>query len=125
MKDRITEEQRRLLNGICGDLARQVVWHGNRLHKDDWRHLLAGTALGWRMVPGINLGHGAPGFVFLGGSSLSLTKQQATDAIQMGLNIGDRPDEQGLNCKPVTWSRAVLMGMGMPSDELTDFYGDR
>lgn len=119
--ERITEEQRRLLNAVCGDLARQVKWHGNNLHRDDWRHLLSGTALGWRMVPGINLGNGAPGFVFLGGSSLSLSKQQATDAIQMGLQIGDHPSEQGLDCKPVTWSRAVLMGIGFSPQ---DFNGE-
>ena len=48
-----TNDQRRLLNAACGDLASQLVWHGNRLTKDDWRHLLSGTVLGWRMMPAV------------------------------------------------------------------------
>lgn len=114
---RMTDEQRRMLNAICGDLSAQVVWHGNRLHKDDWRHMLAGTMKGWRMMPGIDRGEGAPGFIMLGGSSLALSKSQARDAITCGLQIGDDPASQGLADKPVRWSDAVLLGLGFnPAD---------
>jgi len=41
----------------------------------------------------------------------------AANAITCGLQIGDRPDEQGLSCKPVQWSDAVLLGLGFnPAD---------
>ena len=114
---RMTDEQRRMLNAVCGDLSAQISWHGNRLSKDDFRHLLAGTVLGWRMMPAIDRGEGAPGFIFLGGSSLKLTRAQAAEAITQGIEIGDRPEEQGLKCKPVKWSDAVLLGMGYnPAD---------
>ena len=109
---RMTDAQRRMLNAVCGDLSRQLVWHGNRLSRDDWRHLLAGTMLGWRMMPAIDRGEGAAGFIMLGGSSLDLTKTQATDAIACGLAIGDSPESQGLSCAPVRWSDAVLLGLG-------------
>ncbi len=105
--ERITEEQRRTLNAACGDLAAQISWHGNKLSRDDWRHLLAGTILGWRMLPGIDRGEGAPGFVFLSGSSLKLTKDQATDALTLAFSIGDDPSSQGLNAKPVRWCASV------------------
>jgi hypothetical protein len=108
----ITEEQRRMLNTLCGDLSSQLAWHSNKLSKDDWRHMLSGTVLGWRMLPGIDTGNGSPGLIYLGGSSKDLSKSQASDAITMAIQIGDHPDEQGLDCKPVRWGRTALIGMG-------------
>lgn len=115
---RITEAQRRMLNAVCGDLARHVRWHGVRLDKDDFRHLLSGTAAGWKAVPAYDHGDGRNGIIMLGGSSLKLTRQQAKDAITMGLHIGDHPQEQGLSCAPVRWSDAVLLGLGFNPRDL-------
>ena len=109
---RMTDKQRKMLNAVCGDLSAHLSWHGNRLGKDDWRHMISGTILGWRMMPGIDRGEGAPGFIMLGGSSLSLSRSQAAEAITVAIQIGDHPDEQGLRAKPVQWSDAVLLGMG-------------
>lgn len=117
MVARITEEQRRLLNAICGDLSKSLKWHGLAMDKDSWRWLLSGTAAGWKAVPGIQNGEGHAGLVMLGSSSLKLTKEQATDAIQMGVMIGDAPAEQGLDAKPIRWSDTVLIGLGhSPAD---------
>lgn len=103
-----TLEQRRLFNAACGDLSEQLKWHGFRLSKDDWRHLLSGTMLGWRMMPAIDKGEGsAPGFIMLGGSSLNLTKRQCTEAIEMAFLIGDHPDGQGIDALPVRWCAVV------------------
>lgn len=106
-EEMLTEQQRKILNAACGDLAAQINWHGNRLSKDDFRHLIAGTVLGWRMMPAYDRGEGAPGFVMLGGSSLELTKAQCIDAITMAFHIGDEPSEQGLTSKPVRWCESV------------------
>lgn len=114
----MTPEQQRLLNGICGDLSKHLRWHGNRLSKDDWRHMLSGTILGWRLLPGIDRGQGAPGFIYLGGSSKDLTKSQASEAITMAVQIGDHPDEQGLDAKPIRWSDTVLIGLGFNPRDL-------
>jgi hypothetical protein len=109
----ITEEQRRLLNSACGDLARDLLWHGQKLSKDDYRHLLSGTAKGWRMVPGIN-----GGFVMLGASSLSLSKEEATEALTMAFELGDQP---WTYCKDQTravrWNPTVRIARGIPDDE--------
>lgn len=112
----LTWEQQKLLNAACGDLAKHIVWHGNRLSKDDWRHFIAGTILGWRMLPAYDRGEGAPGFIMLGGSSLSLTKQQCTDALTMAFHIGDNPQEQRLTCKPVDWSMTVRLARGIGAE---------
>lgn len=114
---RMTDAQRRMLNAVCGDLAEQIVWHGNRLTKDDWRHMISGTMLGWRVMPAIDRGQGAAGLVMLGGSSLSLSRTLAKDAITCGLQIGDHPEDQGLKCKPVVWCDVVYRALGFdPAD---------
>lgn len=101
--------QRNLLNAACGDLAAQIRWHGNRLSKDDWRHLLAGTVLGWRMMPAIDRGEGiAQGFIMLGGSSMNLNKEDCAKAIDMAFLIGDCPEGQGLRAHPVRWCQSVV-----------------
>lgn len=114
---RMTDKQRRMLNAVCDCLAKQLAWHGNRLSKDDWRHMLAGTMLGWRMMPAIDRGEGAAGFIMLGGSSLNLSKSQAAEAITQAVQIGDEPVDQGLRDRPVRWSDTVLFGLGFnPND---------
>ena len=101
-----TREQRNLLNAACGDLA-QIRWHGFSLSKDDWRHMIAGTILGWRLMPGIDRGEGNAGLIMLGGSSLNLDKEQCTDAITQAFLIGDDPTTQGLDAKPIRWCASV------------------
>lgn len=114
----MSREQQKLLNSACGDLAVQIAWHGNRLSKDDWRHFLAGTVLGWRMLPAYDRGEGAPGFIMLGGSSLDLRKAECTEAITIAFNIGDDPASQGLKCKPVRWGQAVRLARGIADNEI-------
>jgi len=108
----MTPKQQRMLNAICGDLADGLSWHGQRLTKDDWRHMVAGTMLGWRLMPAIDRGQGAPGMIMLGGSSLKLTRSMACDAITALVQIGDHPEEQGMRAKPVRWSDTMLLGLG-------------
>ena len=101
-------DQRKLFNSACGDLASQLKWHGFRLTKDDWRHLICGTVLRWRVMPGIDMGEGvAPGLIMLGGSSLDLSVKQCSEAIEMAFLLGDSPEGQGINSPPVRWGSVV------------------
>lgn len=109
---KITPAQIRMFNAVCGCLADQITWHGNSMSKDDWRHMISGTMLGWRMMPGIDRGEGAPGFIMLGGSSLKLSRTLAREAITCALHIGDHPDEQGLKQEPVVWSDVIYHALG-------------
>lgn len=113
----MSPKQQKLLNAACGDLAKHIRWHGFRLSKDDWRHMLAGTMLGWRTLPGIDQGEGRAGLIMLGGSSLNMSKSQATDAITMAFHIGDDPSSQGLNAKPVRWCDVICLARGITDDE--------
>ena len=103
----LTEQQRKIFNAACGDLSAQINWHGFKLSKDDWRHLISGTKLGWRMMPGIDRGEGAPVFIMLGGSSLDLSKNQCSDAITQAFLLGDDPSTQGIKSAPVRWCESV------------------
>ena len=115
----LTEEQRRTLNAACGDLAAQLTWYGFRLSKDDWRHFIAGTVLGFRMLPGINRGEGAPGFVMLGGSSLDLTKRQCSEALELVFALGDAPWEYEPSQKrAVRWCDKVWLARGFDPREM-------
>jgi hypothetical protein len=114
----MTDAQRRLLNAACGDLAAHLPWHGGvRLTKADYRHMIAGTLLGWRTMPGIDRGDGQQGWIMLGGSSLDLSRAEATDAITLAFVIGDQPEDQRLPSPPVPWCAVVCLARGIPDSE--------
>lgn len=114
----MSRDQQKLFNAACGDLARGLRWHGNiRLSKDDYRHMISGTILGWRTMPGIDRGEGSAGWIMLGGSSLDLLKEDCTDAITLAFHIGDHPEEQRLTDPPVDWCDVVKLARGIAGDE--------
>ncbi|MHB1098357.1 MAG: recombination protein NinB [Burkholderiales bacterium] len=117
-REALTEQQRKILNAACGDLAAQISWHGFRLSKDDWRHLISGTMLGWRLMPGIDRGEGQAGLIMLGGSSLDLSKEQCIDAITQAFAIGDDPSSQGLKSPPVRWCAAVVKARWLVQEDV-------
>lgn len=118
-QEMLTDQQRKFLNCICGDLAEKLPWHGGiRLSKDDYRHMIAGTILGWRTMPGIDRGEGQAGWIMLGGSSLDLRKDDCRDAITLALHMGDHPEEQRLPAKPVCWCDTVMRGLGYSAADL-------
>jgi hypothetical protein len=116
-REALTEQQRKILNSACGDLANQISWHGFKLSKDDFRHMIAGTIKGWRLMPGIDRGEGQAGLIMLGGSSLALTKEECIDAITCAFQIGDDPESQGLKSSPVRWSAAVCKARWLTDEQ--------
>lgn len=116
---RHTPEQRRMLNAVCGDLAKQIDWFGHHMDKDDWRHWLCSVATKYsRMVPGYADGEGSRGFVVLGKSSLQTNRTEMREAITIGLEIGDQPWDQGLDCERVIWCDAVWYGRGFDPEQM-------
>ncbi len=115
---RMTREQQKLLNAACGDLAEQIRWHGNRISKNDFRHLIAAAVLGVRLMPAVNTGEGGPGLIMLGRSSLDFTRSEATKAIRMAFDIGDNPEDQGLRITPVRWGPIVTLARFVVMDEM-------
>jgi hypothetical protein len=107
-REPMTRKQQKLLNAACGDLAEQLRWHGIRMGKDDYRHLLSAVVLGERLVPGVNTGNGNPGLIRMARSSRELSKSDATEAIRMAFDIGDNPGDQGLPARPVRWCEVIV-----------------
>jgi hypothetical protein len=109
----MSDAQRRLFNCACGDLAEQLRWHGFALSKDDWRHFFSGTVLGFRTLPAWDNGDGRQGVIMLGGSSLNLTKSEATDAITMAFMLGDDPLTQHIDAPAVRWCDVICLARGI------------
>jgi hypothetical protein len=83
------------LNAMCGDVAKQVVWHGQRLTRDDWRHMfVASFRKGQKVVPGID-----GGFVVLGASSRQLTEAECSEVIELLFAFGAEHNVQWRNEK--------------------------
>jgi hypothetical protein len=117
-QEMLTTQQRKIFNAACGDLSDQIKWYGFRLSKDDWRHFISGTVLGWRMLPGINRGEGAPGFIMLGGSSLDLSKPKCSEAITIAFSIGDAPWEyEPSQNNVVRWCASVCKARYLTDEE--------
>lgn len=108
--------QRKLLNAACGDLAKQMNWHGFTMSKDGWRHFFAGTVLGARFAPGWDYGDSKQRVIMVERSSLDLSKSQATEAITMAFFLGDHPDEQGIDSPPVRWCEVICLCRWIEAD---------
>lgn len=77
--DSQTKKQRARLHAMCQDVSRQVIWHGQRLSKDDWKYMfVASYRKGQRAVPGID-----GGFVVLGASSRDLSVSECSDVMEI------------------------------------------
>jgi hypothetical protein len=110
-----TLDQNALLQAACEDLSRGMTWHGHRLSKADWRHLISATVLGQLIVPGIDVGKGPPGLIQLGASSTQLRVKDAGEAIQLAYSIGDQPHEYDPTQpkgKSVAWGAIVSLARG-------------
>jgi hypothetical protein len=86
---RISEKRRSLdqnahLWAILTEIANQVIWHGQKLTSEDWKHILtAALKRDQRMAPGIS-----GGWVLLGQSTRQMTKQEFSDLLDLALAFG-------------------------------------
>lgn len=113
-QEKRTGEQNDLFQSACGDLAAGWDWHGHRMSKDDWRHLICAFVLNKRPVPGIE-----GGLVVLGGSSKDLRLEQATKAITLAFAMGDAPWEYDKSRQHrIRWGDVVCAARGITDNEL-------
>lgn len=100
LADTRTKKQNRILQSMCQDVARQVEWYGQRLSKDDWRHMfVAAYRKDQRTVPGIN-----GGFVVLGASSRDLSIAECSEVMELVWAFGA---ERGVQWSPTSVGRAA------------------
>jgi hypothetical protein len=71
------------------DVANQVIWHGRKLAKEDWKHVFSASLKKQDAVPGID-----GGFVVLGQSTSQMTIPEMSDLMMLmdafGANNGVR-----------------------------------
>jgi hypothetical protein len=77
-------EQNALLWSVLTDLSKQVVWHGEKLTKDEYKDLLTAGLKKQRAIPGID-----GGFVVLGTSTSKMTKAEMAELITLAHAFGD------------------------------------
>lgn len=83
-QEKRSHEQNALLWSVLTDLSKQVLWHGEKLTKDEYKDLLTAGLKKQRAIPGID-----GGFVVLGTSTSKMTKQEMTDLITLAHAFGD------------------------------------
>lgn len=116
-REPMSRKQQKLLNAACDDLGDQMRWHGIVFDGPDYRHLFSAVILGERLVPGVNTGMGNPGLIRMSRSSLELNKSQATECIHMAFDVGDSPEDQKIDCKPVEWSPTIKAARGIRDED--------
>jgi len=83
-KEKRSQEQNALMWSVLTDLSKQVMWHGEKLTKEEYKDLLTAGLKKQRAIQGID-----GGFVVLGSSTSKMTKQEMTDLITLAHAFGD------------------------------------
>lgn len=82
-KDKRTNDQNAKCWAMWSDLSDQVVWHGLKLSKENWKDVLTAALKNQDVVPGIQ-----GGFVALGHSTRAFTKEEMSMLIELTFAFG-------------------------------------
>lgn len=82
-EDQRTNPQNALMWACLTDISRQVMWHEQRLSKDDWKDVLTAALDSQRAVPGID-----GGVVFIGKRTSQMSKAQMSDLMELIFSFG-------------------------------------
>lgn len=77
-------DQNALLWSCLTDLSKQVEWYGQKLTKEEFKDLLTAGLKKQKAIPGID-----GGFVMVGSSTSSMTKDEMSDLITLAHAFGD------------------------------------
>lgn len=91
---KITEPTRSLdqnakLWPMLDDIAKQVIWHGQRLTDGEWKDVFTAALKKQKVVPGLD-----GGFVVCGGSTSKMTKKEFSDLIELMYAFGAQQNVQ-------------------------------
>ena len=76
-------EQNRLMWANLEDIAQQVVWYGQKLHKEEWKDVLTAALKKQKIVPGIE-----GGFVVIGARTSKMTVAEMNELIELATMFG-------------------------------------
>jgi hypothetical protein len=93
-----TIEQNNKLWPMLTDIAKQVVWYGQKYSKEDWKDMITSALIpDQRVAPGLN-----GGVVLLGMSTSRMNKKEFSDLIELinafGAQQGVQWSEKALEC---------------------------
>jgi hypothetical protein len=89
--------QNKLMWALLSDLSRHVVWHGQKLTKEEWKDMCTAALKRQKVVPGID-----GGFVVLGSSTSRMTVAEMTEMIDFIHSFGA---QQGVEFSDVSCDR--------------------
>lgn len=69
------------------DISQQVIWHGQKLAEEDWKHVFSAALKKQRIVPGLE-----GGFVVLGASTSKMTVAEMGDLMLLMEAFGAEHD---------------------------------
>jgi len=76
-------EQNRLMWANLEDIAQQVIWHGVKLDKQEWKDVLTAGLKKQKIVPGIE-----GGFVVIGARTSKMSIAEMTELIELSSMFG-------------------------------------
>jgi len=76
-------EQNRLMWANLEDIAQQVVWHGLKLDKHEWKDVLTAGLKKQKIVPGIE-----GGFVVIGARTSKMSVAEMNELIELAVMFG-------------------------------------
>ena len=76
------------------DISKQVVWHGQKLSDEEWKHVFSAAMAQQKVVPGVN-----GGFVVMGQSTSKMTRAEMSEMQTLMEAFGAERD--------VMWSEPV------------------
>lgn len=71
-------EQNRRMWAMLRDVSQQVVWYGQKLQDEDWKHVFSASLKKQRVVPGID-----GGFVVLGQSTSRMSVAEMGELMEL------------------------------------------
>lgn len=80
---RRSAEQNALMWAVLTDISNQVIWHGNKLTKEEWKCVITAAVKKQRVVPGID-----GGFVVIGAHTSRMTVRDMIDVIDCAQAFG-------------------------------------
>lgn len=73
-----TGDQNARLWAMLTELSEQVVWHGQRLSKEEWKDVMTAGLKRQKVVPGMD-----GGFVVLGSSTSRMSKAEVSELMEL------------------------------------------
>lgn len=77
-------EQNSKMWAMLADISEQIVWHGQKLTKEEWKDVFSASLKRQKVVPGIDTG----GFVVIGAHTSKMSVAEMSELIEFAMAFG-------------------------------------